>query len=211
MRTLRLGFVRLPARRLLHLEQRQHRDDDGDEPAEEHRAPAVMRADGVVERRGHEESEVVSRLQIAGAHRAPVLRPRLGDVRAGHRPLAADTDAGEEPERAELPHVLRERRRAGEEGVDEDRGRERLGASEAVGDGTPEERASPAHEEEREHHGTDVADARGGDFHSRLRQELGERGREDEGIDDRVHAVERPSGPRGPEADDLLAVESRSH
>src|SRR6266849_5871508 len=38
-----------------------------------------------------------------------------------------------------------------------------------------------------------------------------ERGHEHEGIDERVHAVERPSAPRGPEAADLVARERRGH
>ena len=168
------------------------------------RAPTV-----IVERRGDEEAEVVARLQVAGAHLSTIFRPRLGDVGAGHRPLAAHADAGEQAKRAELPDVLRERGGAGEERVDEDRRRERARASEAVGDRPPEERKAPPDEKHREENRADESDARGDASHSRARQQLGERRREHQRVDHRVHAVEQPAGPRGPEADDLLSVELR--
>ena len=183
---------------------------DRHEAAEKHRAPTVVRADGVVERRRGEEAEVVAGLQIPGAHLPPILGPRFGDVRPGHRPLAADADAGEKSKQAELPDVLRERRGAGEQRVDENRRRERARATEAIGDRTPDEREAPAGEKHGEQNRADESDVRRRRVDARTRQQLGERRREHQRVDHRVHSVEQPARPRGPEADDLLAIQLRA-
>src|SRR5215831_140955 len=105
MASLGLPFMRLPAWRVFDGEERDQPDDDRHEAAEEHRAPTIGCADGVVERGGDEEAEIVSRLEIASAHLAPVFGPGFGDIGAGKRPFAADADAGEEPENPELPDI----------------------------------------------------------------------------------------------------------
>src|SRR4029079_4120229 len=92
-------------------------------------------------------------------------------------------------------------------GVHEDRRGERARAAEAIGDRAPQERAAPPGEEDGKEHGAREADVRRRRRRSGAREELGEGRREHERVDHRVHAVEQPSGPRGPEPDDLRARE----
>ena len=202
--------MRLPARGLAHLHQRVERDGHRGQAAQEHRAPAEMRADRVVERGGDEEAGVIAGLQVAGAHLAPVLRPGLGDIGAGHRPFAADPDAGEKAEDRELPDGIGEEGRPGEDGVDDDRAGERARAAEPVGDRPPDEGQAPADEEQRKQDGAVGADRLRRRGNAGLRQEFGEGGAQDQRVDEAVHAVEHPAGPGAPEADDLVAVELRA-
>ena len=136
-----------PALRLLDLEQDVERQQRRCEPAQEHGAPAEVRADGEIQRRGQEEAGVVAGLQIARAHLAPILGPGFGDIGSGQGPFAADADTRQQAEQTQLPDILRQRRRAGEYRVDQYRGGEHAGAPEAVGDRAPEEGQAPAHQE----------------------------------------------------------------
>ena len=93
----------LPAFRLAHAvadegDQQRGRAADG-----EHGAPAVVRADGVVDDRGEEDAEVVAGVHPRGALLAARFGPLLGDEDAADGPLAADADAREEAEGGELP------------------------------------------------------------------------------------------------------------
>ena len=141
----------LPALRLLDPEQGRDRHDDGKQPAQKHSAPAERGADRVVQGCRDEEAEVVASLQVAGSHLASILRPRLGDVGAGHGPLAAHANAREETEKRQHPDVGRECGSAREHSVDQHRGGERLGAAELVRDRPPDKRETPPHQEQAEH------------------------------------------------------------
>jgi hypothetical protein len=163
-RCLLLLMLVLPALRLLYAEQGRDRHDDGEQAAQEHCPPAERGADRVVQARRDEEAEVEAGVKVAGSHLAPVLRPSLGDVGAGHRPLAADADAREEAEDRQHPDVGCECGRAGEHRVDQHRSGDSLGAAEFVGDGPPDEREAPAYQEQAEHEGTGISDVCGGRF-----------------------------------------------
>ncbi len=196
----RLRRVLRPLLRLLHLVDDVQREDHRRQPAQEHGAPAVVRAHREVERGGEEEAGVVAGLQVARAHLAAVLRPGFGDIGAGQGPLAADADAGEQAEQAQLPHVLRQRRGAGEHRVHQHRGGQYAGAAVAVGDRAPDEGQAPADQEQREQHRADQTDVGGRAVHAGFGQQLGQGRAQHQGVDERVHAVEGPAGPGGPEA-----------
>src|SRR5439155_1014338 len=70
-------------------------------------------------------------------------------------------------------------------------------------------RDAPADQKQRKQHAAVVADVARRSRNARPRQQLGERGHEHERINERVHAVERPSTPRGPEAAHLIWRERR--
>src|ERR1035441_5874047 len=69
-------------------------------PAQAEGAPAIVRADGEVQRGGQKKPRVIAGLQVAGAHLAAVLGPGFGDIGASQGPLPADTDAGEQAKQA---------------------------------------------------------------------------------------------------------------
>ena len=149
-------------------------------------------------------------MQVAGAHAPAIFGPRFGDERAAHRPLSADPDARQQPERGKLPYVGHERGEKRERRVAEDRQHQRPDAAEPIGDGSPDHRESPADEEQREQHAAVEADVSGRGCDAGFRQQLGQRGSEDERVDERVHAVERPPAPRRPEPADLIGSERRT-
>src|SRR5579883_1007976 len=141
-RKRRLGCFTLPALRFFDAMQDDESHDDRREAAPEHRPPAVVRSDGVVERRSQKEAGVIAGLQITRTHLATVFRPCLSDVGPGQRPLTANADARQQTEKGELPYILGQRRGSREDGVNKDGGRQDRGAAKAVGDGTPEDRKS---------------------------------------------------------------------
>jgi len=72
-------------------------------PAEhEHPPPSEVGADEVIGQCGEEESEIVARVHVPGAHLAAILRPLLSDERATDRLLAAKSDAATHAEHGEL-------------------------------------------------------------------------------------------------------------
>ncbi len=92
----------------------------------------------------------------------------------------------------------------GEEGVAEDGEDERADAAEAICQRPPEEGEAPADQEDGEEHAAVEADVGLGGGQAGAREEIAQRGDQDEGIDEGVHAIERPAGPGGPEAADLV-------
>ncbi len=139
-----------PAVGLLHFRQHVERQQHRGSSTEEHGAPTESCADSKVQRRGKEESDVVTRLQVAGAHLAPRFGPDFGNVGAGQGPLATDAYTGEKPENTQLPHVLRQCCRGGEQRITGDGGGEGSGAPPTIGEGTPDERSAPPGEKHRE-------------------------------------------------------------
>ena len=89
-------------------------------------------------------------------------------------------------------------------GVAEDGEDEGADAAEAIGQGSPEEREAPADQENGEEDAAVEADVGLGGGEAGTGQEIAQRRHEDEGVDEGIHAVERPSGPGGPEAADLV-------
>jgi hypothetical protein len=71
-------------------------------------------------------------VEDAAGVRAGARREHLGHERARHRPLAAHAERDEEAERGEVPPLLRERRQAGEQRVEQDRERQRALAADPV-------------------------------------------------------------------------------
>src|SRR5262249_47452019 len=95
-----------------------------------------------------------------------------------------------------------------EQRVAENRQRQRADAAEAIGDRAPQHREAPADQKEREQDAAVEADVAGGRRNPALRQQLGQRRREDERIDERIHPVERPAAPGGPEPANLIRRET---
>ena len=170
------SLLLLEKARLVNLEQGVERHEHRRQAAQEHGAPAVVRTDREVERCRDEEAEVIAGLQVTGPHLAPVFRPGLRHVGAGHRPLAADPDAGQEAKQAELPYAVGEIGGAGEDGIGQHGRGERLRPAEPVGDRSPDEREPPTDEKDAEQDGPIGADVLRARRQSGLRQEFGERG-----------------------------------
>ena len=135
--------------------------------------------------------------------------PLLGDEDAAERPFAADAESGQQAEGGELPDVVGDRAEKREERVAEDGEDQRAHAAEAVGEGSPEESESPADQEEGEEQAAVEADVarRGGD--TGARQQVPQGGHQHQGIDEGIHAVQRPAAPGCPEAADLVTRERR--
>ena len=188
-------------------QQNDEGHDDRRHAAPEHGAPAEVRAHRVVQRGGQKEAGIITGLQITSAHLAAVFRPRFGDVGPSQRPLAANSDSCQQPKQPQLPHVLRQRGRAREHRIDEDGGGQHSRAAKPVSDRAPDQRQSPANQEQRKQHRSRIAHVARRSFDSRLWQQLGERRTQHQRVDDRVHAIERPASPRRPEAGDLRAIE----
>ena len=195
----------LPLRRLADAEPDEADEERRQTADGKHRAPAVARTEPVVEQRREEESEVIPRVHVAGAFNAPILRPLFGEERPTHRPFTADADAGQQPKQRQLPNLLRERAGEGEDRVAQDGQHQRGNAAEAVGYRSPQHRQTPTHKKEREEDATVVADVAGRGRDAGFWQQFVERGHEDEGVDERVHPVQRPAAPGGPEGADLIA------
>ena len=75
-------------------------------------------------------------------------REHLGHQRRGHRPLAADAQRDQEPQRGDVPELRGEVGEAGEDRVEEDGQRHRRLAAEAVGERAEDDPAERAAEEE---------------------------------------------------------------
>ena len=89
-------------------------------------------------------------------------------------------------------------------GVAEDGEDEGADAAEAVGERPPEEGEAPADQEDGEEHAAVEADVGLGGWQAGARQQVAQGGHQHEGVDEGVHAVERPARPCGPEAADLV-------
>ncbi len=70
-----------------------------------------------------------------------LVGPGLGDERRAGGPLAAHAEAEQDAEDREFDEAVREAAGRGEDCVDEDRGHQRAGASEAIRD-EPEDQAA---------------------------------------------------------------------
>src|SRR5256885_8429026 len=78
-----------------------------------------------------------------------------------------------------------------------------------LSDGPPEESESPAAEKQSEKQSTVIADVAFCGSDARTREQFSQRGHEHQGIDERVHAIERPASPGSPEAANLISRERR--
>src|SRR6201998_3637098 len=136
---------------------------------------------------------------------AAILGPFFGDKGTAHGPLTADSDAGEKTEKSELPHFCANTAQKCEDRIPENRQHQRTHTPVLVRDGSPQKRAAPADEKKREEQTAVKADA--GDIvaQSGPRQEFFQGGSHNEREDVRIHAVERPAGPRRKETAPLIA------
>ena len=146
----------------------------------------------------------------AGAHSPSILRPLLGDERAAHRPLAADADAGEHTKERELPDARRDGAEAGKRRIAENRQHQRSHAAEAIRNRPPHHRQAPADQEQRKQHRAVIHHNCGRRGLAGSRQQLGERRDQHERVDERIHPVECPAAPRGPEAARLIPCQRRA-
>ncbi len=204
------GHAALPGCGLVHAVANEGHEQCRRAADHEHPAPPVLRADEIVRERGEEEAEVVAGVHVARALLAAILRPFFGDERAAHGPLAADADAGQNAERRKLPDRGRDTAQEGEQRVAQDRQHQGLDAAEAIRDRTPQHRQTPPDEEQREQHAAVVADVARGRGNPGSRQQLDQCRREHERVDERIHPVERPAAPRGPQPPNLIARERRA-
>ena len=139
-----------PARGLVHAVADEGDEERGRAADGEHGAPAVVRADGVVDDGGEKDAEVVAGVHPGGALFAARFGPLLGDEDAADGPLAADADAGEEAKGGELPDRHGGASEKREERVAEDGEDEGADAAEAIGQRSPEEGEAPADQENGE-------------------------------------------------------------
>jgi hypothetical protein len=170
----------------------------------EHRAPAIVRTHGVVDDGGEKGAEVVAGVHPCRALFAARFGPLFCDKDAADSPLAADADARQKAEEGELPDRDGGASQEGEEGVTENGEDEGADAAEAIGQGAPEESEAPSNQEDGEEHAAVEADVGLVGRQAGARQEIAQRGHQDQGIDEGVHAVERPACPCSPEASDLV-------
>ena len=198
------GDAVFPARGLVHAVADEGDEQRGRAADGEHGAPAVVRADRVVDDGGEKGAEVVAGVHPGGALFAARFGPLLGDEDAADGPLAADADARQEAECGELPDRHGGASEKREDGVAKDGEDEGADAAEAICQRSPEEGEAPADQEDGEEHAAVEADVGLGGGESGAGQEIAQRGHQDQGIDEGIHAVERPSGPCGPEAADLV-------
>ena len=84
---------------------------------------------------------------------------------------------------------------------------ERAHAAKPVADRTPQKRESPADQKQSKRQRPVVADVALVGDDAGVRQQLAQRRYEHERVDHRVHTVERPAAPRGPEAANLISCE----
>jgi hypothetical protein len=146
-------------------------------------------------------------VHVTGAHLPAIFRPFLGDERAAHGLLAPEADTAQHAQDGQLPDVGDQAAHEREDRVEQNRRHQRLHASVAIRDRPPDHRQAPPEQEQGEQDAAVVPDVAGCRLDTRRRQELGERGHQDERIDEGVHAVEAPAAPRGPETFDLIRIE----
>ena len=108
---------------------------------------------------------------------------------------------------ASLPDAGDEGAEQSESGIPEDGEHQGSDAAEFIADGTPEEGAAPAEQEQREEQAAVITNVSFGGGEAGTRKEFAEGWNEDEGVDDGVHAVESPAAPGGPESADLIGGE----
>src|ERR1700691_5086432 len=94
--------------------------------------------------------------------------------------------------------------RKGEQRVAKNRGRGGAHPAISVGYRPPNERQPPSHEKKGKQQPAVEANVGGSCRNTRLRQKLAHRRDQNERVDERIHAVERPSGPGGPKTAHLV-------
>src|SRR5580698_8263910 len=146
-------------------------------------------------------------MHVSGAADAPAFGHFFGDESAAHGPFAADTNSREETENGKLPDAGDEGTEQSERGIPEDGEHQGSDAAEFIADGTPEEGAAPAEQEQREEQAAVITNVSFGGGEAGTRKEFAEGWNEDEGVNDGVHAVESPAAPGGPESADLIGGE----
>ena len=194
----------LPALRFADTVKNQSNQNRGRAADHEHRPPTKVFAYEVICNRREKEAEIVARVHVGRARLTAILGPLLCDEGATHRPFAANSDSGEQPEDRNLPYVLTESREEGEQGVAKNRERQRAYPAVSVGYRPPDERHTPTHEEKGEQQPAVKAYIRGSCCNARFGQQLAHRRHQNQRVDERVHSIQRPAGPRGPKAAHLI-------
>src|SRR6185295_5464910 len=203
-RTADLIELLLPAFRFSHAVANECDEQCRRSSNREHSAPAEARAYRVIRDSRQKNPEVVAGVHVAGGHLAAVFGPLFGDECSPHRPLASDTDARQQPKQCKLPHARRDCSEKSEQRVAEDRQHQRAHTAEFVGDRSPHKRESPADQEQREQKPAIESNIRLVTRDAGTRQEFLQRGHHHQRVDERVHPVEGPASPRGPESSDLV-------
>ena len=201
------GDAVLPARRFAHAVADEGHQQRGRAAHGEYRAPAIVRAHGVVHDGGQEGAEVVAGVHPGRALAAARFGPLLGDEHAADGPLAADAGAGQETKQRQLPDVGGRTAQKREQRIAEDGEDQRAHAAEAVGQRPPEKGEAPADQEDGKEHAAVEADVGLVGGQAGARQQIAQGRNQHQGVDEGVHAVERPAGPGGPEAADLVGGE----
>ena len=97
-----------------------------------------------------------------------------------------------------------------EKRIGEDGQHQRADAAKLVRKRPPDERHAPSDKKQREEEAAVEPDVAACRWDTRFREKLAKRGDEDECVDERVHAIERPAAPRGPEAAALIGGKADS-
>jgi len=180
-----------PSIRLLDPPQHVEGENHGRAAAEEHRAPAIARAHGEIER--------AARKKPTYSRSGGTRRPSCAATRATPRPRTCPRPpirrrcrAGEETEHAQ-PHTFSASAAAPVNTHSRQPPRRGAGPAEGVRDRAPHERAAPPGQEHGKEHGPGRCHVARRPVHARLGQQLAERRCEHQGENERVHAVERPA------------------
>ena len=169
-------------------------DQPGGQHAHEEHQPGVDAGHQEGGDRGQQDADVHRRLEHGGQPGPPPSRPGLREQGCADGPLAADPQRRQEPEDQEVPPGLRDRGEPGEEGIGQDRQRQRPAAAQAIAEPAEEAAAQrPAQQERR-------LDPRAVPPHAGVvrvgqRQQRGHERRRDQRVEVHVQAVEQPAQP----------------
>src|SRR5580704_15703990 len=172
-----------------------------------HAAPTVVAADRVVRQCSKKNPNVVARVHEASTRATPAFWPFLRNESPTHGPLSTDSNSREKPKYRQLPKARNQRAEKREHGIPNDCKHQSANTPELVAYWPPQKGKSPANQEECEKQTaveTNVAFCR---RDAGARQKFAQRRQQNQRIDERVHPVEGPAAPRGPESTDLIGGE----
>ena len=204
-----LGRAVLPARRFADAVADERHQQGGRPTHREHGTPAVAGADPVVDDGSQEGADVIPGVHPGRALPAARLRPLLGHEDAADGPLAADSRTRQEPEEAQLPHGSGRASQEREQRIAEDGEHQGADAAEAVRNGPPKKSEAPAGKKHGEQHAAVETHVGLSGCDAGARQQIAQRRDHDQRIQERIHAVQRPTAPGCPEAAHLVGAERR--
>src|SRR6267154_156831 len=201
------AFLLHPARRFPHAVPHPRQQQRRQASEDKHRAPSIAASDQIIHNRGEKYAHVITGVHVTRARFSAALRPLLRHERATHGPLPADSDSGEQTQRRQLPNAGDQRAKKREYRIPGDGDHQRADAPEFIGYRAPQKGQPPTHQEQGEQQSAIKSDIALGGGDSRARQELTQRGHENERVDERIHAIKCPAAPGRPKAANLVLIE----